>query len=188
MKKLILQYRYWPIPLVLWTALVLASLLWNHAQLEDKVFALANDRAHFVFKTVEALRLWNTQHGGVYAPIDTETQPNPYLDVFERDISTPSGKALTLINPAYMTRQLIDLVTLKSELRMHLTSLQPLNPINEPDAWERSQLETFEQGGLESSEIIGDGPDAYFRFMAPLYIEKACLDCHAHQGYKVGDV
>lgn len=188
MKKLILQYRYWPIPLFLWTALVLASLFWNHAQLEDKVFALANDRAHFVFKTIEALRLWNSQHGGVYAPVDAQTQPNPYLDIFERDISTPSGKALTLINPAYMTRQLIDVVTQKSELHMHLTSLKPLNPNNEPDAWERAQLEKFEYDGLAASEIIGEGRDAQFRFMAPLYVEKACLDCHAHQAYKEGDV
>ncbi|HZJ94339.1 MAG TPA: PAS domain S-box protein [Thiopseudomonas sp.] len=188
MKELILQYRYWSIPLILWTALVLSSLLWNQSQLDNKVFALANDRAHFVFKTVEALRLWNTEHGGVYAPIDAETQPNPYLDIFERDISTPSGKALTLINPAYMTRQLIDVVIQKSELRMHLTSLQPLNPINEPDAWERVQLESFAQGELEASEILGEGRDAYFRFMAPLFVEKACLDCHAHQGYKENDV
>lgn len=188
MKKIILQYRYWPIPLLLWAALVLSSLVWNLEQAEDKVFHLATDRAHFVFKMIESVRLWNTGHGGVYAPTDEKTPPNPYLEVPERDIYTPSGKALTLINPAYMTRQLIDVVSEKSELRMHLTSLQPLNPMNEPDAWERVQLEHFEAGGAEVSEVLGRGDEARFRFMAPLRVEPLCLDCHAHQGYQLGDV
>ena len=188
MKKIILQYRYWPVPLLLWATLVLASLFWNRAQIDEKVFHLANDRAHFVFKMMESVRLWNSQHGGVYALIDDKTQPNPYLDVFEREISTPSGKTLTLINPAYMTRQLTDVVSAKSDLHLHLTSLQPLNPKNTADAWEQVQLETFERNGQHIGEILGQGQDAYFRYMAPLYVEEACLKCHSHQGYKLGDV
>ncbi|MDM7858174.1 diguanylate cyclase domain-containing protein [Thiopseudomonas acetoxidans] len=188
MKKIILQYRYWPIPILLWAALVLGSFMWNRAQVEHKVFHLANDRAYFVFKMVESVRLWNTQHGGVYAPVDEVTPPNPYLIIPERDISTPSGKALTLINPAYMTRQLTGVVEALSGLRLNLTSLQPLNPNNQPDVWERVQLEKFEHKAQDVSEIIGQGRDASFRFIAPLHVEKLCLKCHEHQGYKLGDI
>jgi len=49
-------------------------------------------------------RRWNTMHGGVYVPVTRNNPPNPYLDFEERDIETPSGRKLTLINPAYMTR------------------------------------------------------------------------------------
>lgn len=188
MRKIVLQYRYWPLPILIWTLVVLVSFLWNQTQIEQKALLLANDRAQFVFKMVESVRLWNARHGGVYAPVDDYTQPNPYLKVPEREITTPSGTALTMINPAYMTRQLTDVVAELSQLRLHLTSLKPLNPNNEPDTWERSQLEKFERGVGEVSELVGQGSEAVFRFIAPLRVQQPCLKCHEHQGYRLGDI
>ncbi|PKM42912.1 MAG: hypothetical protein CVV05_16350 [Gammaproteobacteria bacterium HGW-Gammaproteobacteria-1] len=188
MSKVILQYRYWPLPILIWTLVVLASFLWNQAEMERKAYQLANDRAQFVFKMVESVRLWNARHGGVYAPIDEYTRPNPYLEVPDREITTPSGTHLTMINPAYMTRQLTDVVMELSQLRLHLTSLKPLNPHNAPDPWERTQLERFEQGTGEVSELVDQGGDAVFRFIAPLRVQQPCLKCHLHQGYKLGDI
>jgi diguanylate cyclase (GGDEF)-like protein/PAS domain S-box-containing protein len=188
MSKVVLQYRYWPLPILIWTLVVLASFLWNQGEMERKAFQLANDRAQFVFKMVESVRLWNARHGGVYAPIDDYTQPNPYLEVPEREIATPAGTRLTMINPAYMTRQLTDVVAELSQLRLHLTSLKPLNPNNEPDSWERAQLEKFERGMGEVSELVGQGEESVFRFIAPLRVQQPCLKCHLHQGYKLGDV
>ena len=53
-----------------------------------------------------ALRYWAASHGGVYVPITESTPPNPFLNNLpERDIKTPSGNSLTLMNPAYMLRQ-----------------------------------------------------------------------------------
>jgi PAS domain S-box/diguanylate cyclase (GGDEF) domain len=188
MRKIVLQYRYWPLPILIWTLVVVVSFLWNQAEMERKSFLVASDRAQFVFKMVESVRLWNARHGGVYAPVDDYTRPNPYLKVPEREISTPSGTALTMINPAYMTRQLTDVVAELSQLRLHLTSLKPLNPNNEPDGWERAQLEKFEQGVGEVSELVGQGDAALFRFIAPLRVQQPCLKCHEHQGYRLGDI
>ena len=143
MRTLILQYRYWVIPPIIWGLLVLASLFWNHVEMERKSMALAHDRAQFVFKMVESTRLWSARHGGLYAPITKDSPPNPYLKVPEREISTPSGVALTLINPAYMTRQISAVVAELSQLRMHLTSLKPINPVNKADDWETRQLQTL---------------------------------------------
>lgn len=168
--------------------MVLASFLWNQAEIERKALRLAADRAQFVFKMVESVRLWNARHGGVYAPVADHTRPNPYLEVPEREISTPSGTQLTLINPAYMTRQLTAVVAELSQLRLHLTSLKPLNPVNAPDAWERRQLARFEQGVGEVSELVGQGSAALFRFIAPLRVERPCLKCHEQQGYRLGDI
>ncbi|MEW6648014.1 MAG: diguanylate cyclase [Pseudomonadota bacterium] len=188
MRKIVLQYRYWPLPILIWTLVVLVSFLWNQTQIEQKALQLANDRAQFVFKMVESVRLWNARHGGVYAPVDDYTLPNPYLKVPEREITTPSGTTLTMINPAYMTRQLTDVVAELSQLRLHLTSLKPLNPNNAPDSWERSQLEKFERGTGEVSELVGQGAQAIFRFIAPLRVQQPCLKCHEHQGYRLGDI
>jgi hypothetical protein len=116
------------------------------------------------------------------------TPPNPYLDVPERDLTTPAGRALTLINPAYMTRQVHELEATTHGMCGHITSLNPLRPANAPDDWERQALHAFEQGHIEvvSLEKLDDKP--YLRFMRPMIVEQGCLKCHAEQGCREGDI
>ncbi len=134
-------------------------------------------------------RRWVTEHGGVYVEPSRDTPPNPYLShVPDRDVKTTEGQNLTLINPAYMTRQVYEMAPEQYGARGHITSLNLLNPINTPDAWEKEALVKFEQGLSEAvSETTLDG-EPYLRFMKPMITEEGCLKCHGHQGYKVGDI
>lgn len=188
MQRYILNYTFWLIPLVLWTVVVAVSFGWNWRVLDRHSQEIAANRAQFVFKMVESVRLWNARHGGVYVLVDQKTQPNPYLEIEERDIATPSGKPLTLLNPAFMTRQLTYVVEELSGVRVHLTSLKPINPNNAADPWETRALEAFELGEEQVQGFVGQGKDALYRFMAPLVTKKACLKCHEKQGYEVGDI
>jgi len=121
-------------------------------------------------------------------PISESIKPNPYLKVPERNIITPSGKKLTLINPVYMTRIIHKLFTEKYEIIGHITSLNPINPDNAPDKWETLALKKFEKGIKEVSEVVKIKGERYMRLMRPLIIEKPCLKCHAVHGYKEGDI
>ncbi len=134
-------------------------------------------------------RRWSALNGGVYVPVTETTPPNPLLaNVPERDIVTPSGKKLTLINPAYMTRQVHELGAQQFGLRAHITSLNPIRPANAADEWEKQALQAFEQGVPEMSSLgFIDGKE-YFRYMGPMVTEKGCLKCHAFQGYKIGEI
>lgn len=69
-----------------------------------------------------------------------------------------------------------------------MTSLNPINPNNAPDKFEKSALEQFDSGISEFSTLEKDNDVAYFRYMAPLVVDEACMMCHAQQGYKVGDI
>lgn len=147
------------------------------------------DIARTHFKHDLAFRKWGTLHGGVYVPITEKTPPNPYLtSIPERDIETPSGKKLTLLNPAYMVRQLFENFSAEYEANEHITSLQPLNPKNAPDAWEKKALTFFNEGQTEVIEFVNINSSRHLRLMQPLLIQEGCLKCHAHQGYKLGDV
>lgn len=74
-------------------------------------------------------------------PQQKNSPPNPYLlQIPDRDVTTAKGKSLTLINPAYMTRQVYELAEQQSGVRGHITSLNPLRPQNGPDEWERKAL------------------------------------------------
>jgi two-component system, NtrC family, sensor kinase len=186
-RRVALNRVFWVVPVVLITALVIGSLLWNLESMEKQILQLATNRGKFVFDVVQTFRLWNSQHGGLYAPVTSKTKPNPYLIVPERDIRSPSGKLLTKINPAYMTRQVANLTKVGGNLVLHITSLLPLNPVNIPDAWEAQMLKSFEDGVDEVSTVVY-GDQYLFRYMAPLITKQSCLKCHKKQGYKLGDV
>jgi diguanylate cyclase (GGDEF)-like protein len=122
--------------------------------------------------------------------VSKDTPPNPYLaNIPERDIKTPAGKTLTLINPAYMMRQIYEIEQQEGYTFLgHITSLNPLRPQNAPDPWERKALEAFERGKSEISALETIAGKEYFRLMRPLRVEESCLKCHAAQGYKEGDL
>ncbi|MGO9579863.1 MAG: ATP-binding protein [Desulfobaccales bacterium] len=173
----------------LWTLVVAASLGWNLFQDRDEDLRVARQIALTNYERDVLYRRWAAAHGGVYVPMTPDTPPTPYLAKLpERDIITPSGRRLTLLNPAYMTRQVYELAKASGLPQGHLTSLKPLRPQNAPDPWERKALEAFEHGRKEVSEVVAiDGKD-HLRLMRPFRIEPACLACHEEQGYKLGDI
>lgn len=147
---------------------------------------LSTSRA--LFERVVLARRWNAMHGGVYVPVTKETPPNPYLDDPLRDIRVNDSLTLTKVNPAYMTRQLAELSAESGTVRTHITSLRPIRPENRATPREEKALQSFEKGVAEAGEIIEEGRDTKFFYMAPLKVEKGCLKCHAKQGNKEGDL
>jgi len=105
-------------------------------------------------------------------------------------VTTTDGQELTLVNPIIRTRVVFESIKNKTELPVlnRLTSLKLYNPKNEPDRWERAALVAFEKGQAEAQELTRVDGEPYLRVMRPLFVEKSCLRCHAHQGYKEGDV
>lgn len=170
-----------------WILLVGASLAFSLRMLEQQAERVAWERARMLFDVVETTRLWNARHGGLYAPAGPDTEPNPYLDDPQRDVHI-GGVLYTKINPAYMTRQLSELVQGRQGVTFSITSLTPINPANRPDAWEVGALKRFENGEGEILELVGGPTDGQFRFMAPLVTEEPCLQCHRKQDYQLGDI
>ena len=172
-----------------WLMFVLGSVIWNIIQIRNATNEMARIQARGAFQRDVAYRLWNANHNGVYVPITAETEPNPDLTHLpHRDITTSSGEQLTLMNPAYMTRQVHELAKEKFGIRSHITSLKPIRSGNRADSWETEALKAFEQGKSEISSLEKIDGAEYMRLMRPLKTEQACLKCHAAQGYKNGEI
>lgn len=173
----------------LWSLAAGLSLLWNLNNVNNNTLQLAHGQAVASFEKDVLYRLWVADRGGVYVPADEKTPPNPYLShIKDRDITTPGGKRLTLVNGAYMTRQVHELGRQIFETKAHITSLKPIREANSPDPWERQALESFERGSKEFFSIEEMKGKHYYRFMRPLITDEQCLKCHAKHGYKVGDI
>jgi PAS domain S-box-containing protein len=181
--------KYFGLAALFWTALVAVLLYAEISSTKEHSRRTAISEARSNFNKDRAFRYWGTNHGGVYVPATEQTPPNPYLNhVAERDITTPSGKRLTLMNPAYMVRQMNEQFADDYGIVGHITSLKLHNPNNVPDAWERDALKSFERGVKEKFEFTEIDGAPYVRLMRPMISKKGCLKCHAYQGYKEGDV
>ncbi|KAF0232160.1 MAG: two-component hybrid sensor and [Desulfovibrionaceae bacterium] len=145
-------------------------------------------QAKIAFDKDITYRRWAARLGGVYAEVTDTLVPNPYLEVPERDVVTQSGKSLTLINPAYMTRMVHAILDEGSGLKAHITSLNPIRPENEATPWEKKAMESFLHGADEAYEEGTEEGKPVLRFMRPMITEKPCLKCHAKQGYKEGEI
>lgn len=172
------------------TVFITFFVAWMIISVTEATTNEALTRGRSLFNVVVLTRYWNSLHGGVYVPVSEETQPNPYLDVPHRDVSTKNGRALTLINPAFMTRQIAELALDSDQTQFHITSLKPIRPENYPTKWEAEALRNFSAKGDEYFKwAIPDSKGRIiFKYMAPLWTEKACLKCHEKQGYIEGDL
>jgi PAS domain S-box-containing protein len=180
--------RKYGLALLGWVALVAASLAYNLHQLADATLNTATAAARANIAKDIGFRKWGASHGGVYVPPTEHTPPNPYLTVPNRDVVTTTGQALTLMNPAYMLREMQTDYGRDYGIKSRITSLKPLNPNNAPDPWEEKSLASFESGANEAMALeVLDG-QLHLRLMLPLQVEKSCLKCHAQQGYRIGDI
>jgi len=174
---------------VVWTAFIVASIIFALVQSNRAMIEVAISEAKVSCARDIMYRRWVAGHGGVYVPTTDKTPPNPYLSRSpERDITTPSGRHLTLVNPEYMTSQVYELDKEAHGVRSHITNLKPINPHNAPDPWEAGALQAFAKGTKEVHSVATLNGKPYLRFMRPLIIEKGCLKCHEIQGYREGDI
>jgi diguanylate cyclase (GGDEF)-like protein len=173
-----------------WTGVIAVSLMASITIHRQEIVTIALNVARAYIDKDILYRNWNALHGGIYVVADKGVTPNPYLPdtVQERDVITPSGRHLTLVNPAYMTRQIYELAQKEHKASGRITSLKPLRPENKADAWEKTALQDFEHDKKEISSIVMEDGLRYMRLIRPLITEESCLSCHLHQGYKKGDI
>lgn len=184
------QLRLWCVAAFLFWSLLLSSSLWIYVRHEWQSVELIGKKIGLTAVNKDYIyELWNAYNGGIYAPINDINQPNPYLRGFtDRDIVTPSGKKLTLINPAHMTRQAYQLERKIYGIGGRTTSLDAVRAENTPDEWEREALISFTKGAKNASKLIKKGDKTLMRVMMPAITQESCLQCHMRKGDQVGNI
>ncbi|MDR0238646.1 MAG: response regulator [Deltaproteobacteria bacterium] len=176
--------------LFFWTGAFAASLWYTLGELETHAVDSARIQARTAFEKDVMYRRWNARMGGVMAAVVPGVlEPNPYLTLPGRDITSTDGVRYTKINPAFMTRLVHELGVSESGILGHITSNKPIRKGNEPDAWESAALTQLEAGNtheVSSLEVMNGA--LYLRFIRPLLVEESCLPCHSFQGYTLGQI
>jgi len=167
------------------------------------IFFGFNSRANFLIQEqllkeakaysqqITLMRRWIAKHGGIYVEKHSGVSVSPYLkkiSPFKTTIQDQDRKEYILKNPATVTREISEMAREENFFSFHLTSLDPINPLNKPDQFEAESLKKFRQGIKEAYEFDNQDDEVIFRYITPLPVKESCLACHAAQGYKVGDI
>ena len=74
--------------ILVWTAIIWGSADWNIRREHEKVLDLARVEAKANLNKDRAFRLWTSSKGGIYLPVDENTQASPYLaHIPDRDVN-----------------------------------------------------------------------------------------------------
>ncbi len=167
-----------------WTILAIGSLYYQLERLRSEAISFARATARYSIK--KDMLYWRLlPQANVYMPVGDWVQPEPLLaHLPERDVTTPSGRVLTLVNPASIIKQSLGLGRITGDAWGHLTSLKPLQAGNEPDEWEANALRTIKTTGkqLYYAPALIDGRP-FMRYMYGIEAGQTCQACHASQGY-----
>lgn len=177
--------------LLAWSIVILLAAIFYWSEQKREVVALAKNTARTALDKDLATRMWAIAHGGVYVDANKGTPPNPYLShVPERDVVTPSGKHLTLMNSSYILRQMMENYSGLYGTKTRISSTDPRNPNNRSDAWEQKALGQLKNNKLQTEYFeVGDvGRDGSLRLMIPMKADETCLKCHVKQNYQSGDI
>lgn len=140
--------------------------------------------ASSLFNNIVNTRLWASKHGGVYVKAHEGIEPNPYLK--DNHTYTKDNELLIKINPAWMTRQLSELSNeVNKNYYFKITSLNPKNPNNKADLFERKALEFLDKNRNE--DFYTRLNHKSYDLLGVLRVDESCLNCHKTQDYKVGD-
>jgi len=108
------------------------------------------------------------------------------------------GKAFKGFIPAVYGRVTGNILKGESGVEIKQTTFEPRNSYNTPDAYELGILKRF----AETKPSVGTGEKVgtSYRYLQPIYIQEACLQCHGDpkgekdiagktkEGYKLGDL
>lgn len=181
-------YRMVWFAMLAWTIMISLSLIWNAHEEYNRVIELAKAQARSNLYKDKAFRLWATAKGGFYLAVNENTRPSPYLaHLPSRDVTTTTGKSLTLFNPATVIKEVGEQFHELSGIRAKITNKVYLNPENAPDQWELAILDRFAKESLkEIAEVTEIDGKEFLRMAHPMKMEEGCLKCHTGTAGEVG--
>ncbi|MCP3950854.1 MAG: DUF3365 domain-containing protein, partial [Desulfobacterales bacterium] len=135
------------------------------------------NQARILARQIILTRQWVADCGGVMVPRGSEGARKMIYFLDDR-LKTSRG-ILNRFTPAMVTKKLSQYSLRENMYHFRLASLNPMNPGNNPDAFERMALLQFIHNNTKEVYHIEkiDGKPT-FRYTVPLYVDKACLDCH----------
>jgi signal transduction histidine kinase len=157
-----------------------AIFVWAAIETEKQSMVQVANQARILSRQIILTRQWITDSGGVLVKMDSRGADN--MAYFFDDRLETSRGWYRRFTPSMVTRKLSQYSGNQDLYRFRLASLNPLNPENKADPFEKAALNRFWQDGLtEAFRLYQKDGKQYFQYVVPLQLEKSCLTCHQAQ-------
>ena len=164
-----------------------ALLLYRTSQIQDElIITQTKEQARMLFRYIRLTRQWVADHNGLFILKKAGVEANPFLPL--PVITDNAGNQYVMRNPAMVTRELSRYSEQEGYGRFRVTSLNPVNPVNAADTFEQQAMISFQQKELEAAAVFNSPAGRVVRYVAPLFVEQSCLECHSTQGYQGNDI
>ncbi|MCX6152646.1 MAG: PAS domain S-box protein [Candidatus Kapabacteria bacterium] len=163
----------------IWISILVFNFFLNLETDKELVTNLAINQARTVYFQDLLNSRWIAMTGGIYIDSDNNISSDTNNQA-RKGIETKNGKKLYPLNPEYMSSKVQELAGDSIGVLSHITSLEPLDKVNNPDEWEKAALIEFQKGKIELYCISNIKNRTYLRFMKPIKSEKSCLKCHSY--------
>ncbi len=175
-----LQWKFFLCIALIITPILGIIIIWNGLQHEKQSNDQMVNQARILSRQIILTRQWITDCGGVFVNLDSRGAKDIQC-FFDDKLQTGQG-SYQRFTPSMVTRKLSQYSTRQDLYRFRLASLNPLNPENQPDGFEREALNLFREKQLgETYRFAGYDGRQYFQYMVPLYMEQRCLKCHTRK-------
>jgi signal transduction histidine kinase len=162
-------------------------LVWFSHQQEQTIIEQVRKQAIILHKQIVLTRQFVADHHGILVPKTDEISSNKFLT--DPDIKGTDGVVYTKISPSILTSLLSERAAKNGLYSFRLTNSNPINPANFPDQLEAKALELFrmtgETGFFEIERLAGG---SHLRYLAPVYVNDTCLQCHDSPSYSAGHI
>lgn len=157
------------------------GLIFTWAGLRNKQNTTAQviNQARVLSRQIILTRQWISDCGGIMVSRDSEGA-REFNYFFDDRLHTDRG-IFNRFTPAMVTKKLSQYSLRENLYHFRLASINPMNPSNEPDAFEKMALHRFIHNN--SNEVYyfdNSGSNQIFRYTAPLYVDQACMKCHTN--------
>jgi signal transduction histidine kinase len=182
-----ISFKFLVITTVATTASFGFVFLWFSWQQEEYVMEQVRKQAIILHKQIVLTRQWVADNNAVLIPMTPDSHSNPFPE--KPDVVATDGVLYTKISPSVMTKLLSERALKSGLYSFKLTNTGPLNPDNSPDAFELEALKLFRASQQESvfRTELRNGKTV-LRYVAPIYVNETCMQCHMSQSFKFGDV
>ena len=154
---------------------------WAGIQNEKLAMDQIINQARILATQIILTRQWISDCGGVMALRESKGVKGTSFFYDDR-METPRG-GFQRFTPAMVTKKLSEYANRQDLYRFRLASLNPINPENRPDDFEKEVLKKFREEGLtEAFNFDLMDSKQNLQYVVPLYLEKECLECHKGKG------
>ncbi len=172
-----LQKKFLLSILLIITPIMGVIFTWAGIHTEHNATSQVINQARILARQIIMTRQWVADCGGIMVARNSAGAKD--LIYFLDDKLQTSRGTFNRFTPAMVTKKLSQYSMRENLYHFRLASLNPLNSDNAPDAFEKMALLRFSRKGeKEVYHFKENSQEQTFRYVVPLYVDRACMECH----------